>query len=158
MEKVMEDSNCSLEVALAWSLSTKNTLQNCYGFSSNQLVFGKNPNLPSVMTTKLPAVEGYTSSRQLSDHLNAMHAEKNSFIQNDACEKSRRGLRSETRTSVSMMYEQGDAVYYKRTDSNYWKDLGTVIGHDKQVIVKHGGSFVRVHPCSLQKVNEEKEY
>ena len=47
-------------------------------------------------------------------------------------------------------------LYITNRDSNYWEGPGIVIGHDnKQVIVKHGGSFVRVHPCSLRKVNEE---
>ena len=49
MEKVMSDVGCSLEVALAWCISAKNLLLNSYGYSPNQLVFGYNPNFPSVM-------------------------------------------------------------------------------------------------------------
>ena len=49
MEKVMLDVGCSLEVALAWCISAKNSLLNSYGYSTNQLVFGYNPNFPSVM-------------------------------------------------------------------------------------------------------------
>ena len=48
MEKVLSDVGCSLEVALAWCLSAKNALLNSYGYSPNQLVFGYNPNFPSV--------------------------------------------------------------------------------------------------------------
>ena len=47
-EKVLSDVGCSLEVALAWCLSAKNALLNSYGYSPNQLVFGYNPNFPSV--------------------------------------------------------------------------------------------------------------
>ena len=49
MIKVLDDQKCPAEIALAWSLSAKNALKNVYGFSPNQLVFGHNPNLPSVM-------------------------------------------------------------------------------------------------------------
>ena len=49
-----------------------------------------------------------------------------------------------------MKYLTGDIVYYKRNNSNEWKGPGTVIGQDgQQVLVKHGGSYVRVHPCHL---------
>ena len=43
VSKVIKDVNCQLEVAVAWSLSAKNCLKNVYGFSPNQLVFGRNP-------------------------------------------------------------------------------------------------------------------
>ena len=41
IHKVRLDTGCSLEIALAWSVSAKNCLANVYGFSPNQLVFGK---------------------------------------------------------------------------------------------------------------------
>ena len=39
--KIMHDVKCSLDVALSWALSAKNSLQNFHGFSPNQLVFGE---------------------------------------------------------------------------------------------------------------------
>ena len=42
--KIINDINCTLNVALSWALSAKNSLQNFHGFSPNQLVFGRNPN------------------------------------------------------------------------------------------------------------------
>ena len=35
--KVKEDLKCSTQVALAWSVAAKNSLQNVYGYSPNQL-------------------------------------------------------------------------------------------------------------------------
>ena len=46
MENVMLDVGCSLEVALAWCISTKNLLLIFYVCSPNQLVFGYNSNFP----------------------------------------------------------------------------------------------------------------
>ena len=51
------------------------------GFSSHQLIFGKNPNLPGIMTDGLPALEGSTSSETLAQHLNAMHATRRAYIE-----------------------------------------------------------------------------
>ena len=71
MEKVSSGGGCSLEVALAWCLSAKNTLLNSYGYSPNQLVFGYNPNFSSVAENKLLDSEGITSSELVASHLNA---------------------------------------------------------------------------------------
>ena len=39
----------------------------------------------------------------------------------------------------------------KHKDSNKWKGPGKIIGkEDKQILLKHGGYYIRVHPCSLQ--------
>ena len=51
----------------------------------------------------------------------------------------------------SLMYDLGDCAYYRREDSGKWKGPGTVFGKEnKQVLVKHGGSYGRVHLWSLQ--------
>ena len=142
MEKVLSDVGCSLEVALAWCLSAKNALLNAYGYSPNQLVFRYNPNFPSVIENKLPALEGVTSSKLIASHLNALHSARKRFIETEADEKLRRALRHKTRTSTSTTYQTGDQVYYKKKDSSYWKGPGTVIGYDnKQVFVRHRGSM-----------------
>lgn len=49
--KTKEDAKCSLKTALAWAVSAKNSLQNCFGFSPNQLVLSRNITLPSVTTS-----------------------------------------------------------------------------------------------------------
>ena len=168
VEKVMEDTKCSLEVAVAWSVAAKNALKNVHGFSPNQLVFGRNPNIPTVFNSNPPALEGTTSSELIAEHLNAMHASRRAFIKAEASEKLRRALLKKTRMSTSYEYKTGDQVYYKRRNSRRWHGPGVVIGGiNKQIFVKHGGTFLRVNPCHLQHVktkhnlqkekNEEKK-
>ena len=42
-------------------------------------------------------------------------------------------------------------MYCKRNNSDQWHGPGTVIGKDeKQVLVRHGGIYVRAHVCWLQ--------
>ncbi|GAB1599884.1 hypothetical protein Ahia01_000265900 [Argonauta hians] len=158
VEKVMEDTNCSLEIAVAWSVSAKNALKNVHGFSPNQLVFGRNPNIPTVLDSKPPALEGVTSSKLIAQHLNAMHTARAAFIQAEASEKLRRALMKKTRMSTVHSYKTGDEVYYKRKDSRRWHGPGIVIGGiNKQVFVKHGGTFLRINPCHLQHVKSDKK-
>ncbi|XP_057314680.1 uncharacterized protein LOC130655883 [Hydractinia symbiolongicarpus] len=150
---MMEDKvTVDLDMALAWSVSAKNSLKNVNGYSQNQLVFGFNPNLPNCDNAKLPALEGKTSSEIVATNLNAMNAARKTFIQSESAEKVRRALRHQTRTSGDDRFETGDKVFYKRNTSNAWKGPGSVIGQDdKQVLIKHGSSYVRVHPCRIQR-------
>ena len=58
LKKIKEaDPNVDLNVALAWAVNAKNSTMNHNGYSSIQLDLGTNPNLPSVMSNKLPAIE-----------------------------------------------------------------------------------------------------
>ena len=51
VSKVMNDTRCSLDIAVSWAVASKNALANIYG-SPNQLVFGRNPNFPSTLIDK----------------------------------------------------------------------------------------------------------
>ena len=62
VSKVMKDVNCQLEVAVAWLVSARNYLKNVYGFSPDQLVFGRNPNYPNNFGNQLPVLERKASS------------------------------------------------------------------------------------------------
>ena len=72
LKKTIEDTNCSFEVALAWTISAKNTLHSVHGYSPEQLVFGKNPDLPSLSNDKLSALEDFSSSEVVAGNLNIM--------------------------------------------------------------------------------------
>lgn len=139
------------ETALCWALMAKNSLQNTHGFSACQLVFGKNPNLPSVLTAKPPALEGTTSSQVVGNHIVGLHAARQAFTKAECSERIRRALRKQTRPTPDIC-RPGDKVFYKRPDSQKWRGPGVVIGEDGPVVfVRHGGSLVRVHKCRLRK-------
>ena len=100
-----------IEVLLSWANMARNALQMWHGFSSYQLVFDQNANLPNIMTDHLPAFEGSTNSDTLVQHLNALHASCTAFIQSEADERIRRALRNRVRAS-EQYYVNGDRVYY----------------------------------------------
>ena len=91
-------------------------LLNSYGYSPSQLGFGYNPNFPSVNESKLPALEGITSSKLVGSPLNALHSARRRFIETEADEKLCRALKHKTRTAASLKYQAGGQVYYKNND------------------------------------------
>ena len=154
--KTLEDAKCSMSDAVCWAVSAKNALNNHNGFSSNQLVFGFNPNTPSVLVNRPPALEGASTSEMVATKLNALHAARRAFIQCESLEKLQKALRHQVRGNPSFQYQSGDRVYFKRPVSNRWMGPGTVIGSEnKTVLVKHGESYIKVHPCSMQLVHSE---
>ena len=117
VDRILENVNCSFEVALAWALSAKNSPKNVFGYSPNQFVFGKNPNLPTVIGSEPPTLEGVSSSMLIADHLNCMHTARKVFIESEASNKLRRVLFQKTRTATSLVDEVGNLVYYKTNNS-----------------------------------------
>ena len=155
--KLKYDKSLDWETALCWALMAKNNLHNVQGFSPQQLVFARNPNLPSVLIDAPPALEGSTSSRTVGNHISALYAARQAFTQAECSEKIRRALRRQTRPTPDIC-EPGDKVYYKRPDGQEWKGPGTVIGQDGPLVfVRHGGSLVRVHKCRLRNLSEKIE-
>ena len=148
--KTIDDVKCDLELALAGATAAKNYLKNINGLSPNQMVFGKNPNFPVSLNSNLPALEGVTSSQVVADNLNAMHAARQAFIQNESSEKGKHALTHQIRTSGDDTYTIGDLVFYKRANGEQWHGPGTVIGQDgKQILVKHSFTYMRVHTCKV---------
>ena len=151
MDKVIEDTKCSADLALCWALNAKNSLTNVAGFSPFQLVLGTNPRLPSYLTDEAPALTQEPTSKLMQDNLNALHAARAAFISCENDERIRRALKSNVRGSGEVKYLTGDEVYYKRDDAAQWHGPATVIGQiNQQVFVKHGSFYVRVHPCRMQ--------
>ena len=99
-------------IALTWAVTAKNSYPMNGGFSSYQLVYGKNPKLPNIMEDKLPALEGTTTSKSLADHINALQAGRKAFAEVQCDELIRRALRHKVR-SVEKFHSPGESVYFK---------------------------------------------
>ena len=141
------------DVLLGWANMAKNSMQMVYGFSSNQLVFGTNPNLPNIMNGGLPALEGRTSSETLAEHLNVLHSARKAFIESENSERIRKALTKKVCRN-NTVYENGDSVWYKRRDK--WMGPGKVVFQDGKVIfVRHGSIYVRVSANRIVKKGEE---
>ena len=152
---VADQPNTSLSVLLRWANMAKNALQMNNGFSSYQLVFGKNPNLPNIMCDNVVSFEGLSSSESLVKHLNSLHAARLAFIKSETSERIRRALRSKIRAS-QQVFEPGTRVFYKREGRERWLGPAKVVFQDGRVVfVRHGSVFVRVSPNRLVTVGAE---
>ena len=146
-----------LEILLCWANMARNSLQMWNGFSSYQLVFGINPNVPNVMTDKLPALDARTSTQIFNDHLNALHAARRAFMQSGSEERIRRALRTKVQASEES-YVFGDKVFYKRDGSEKWLGPAKVMFQDGRIVfLRHGGVVVRVSPNRLVKAHQRAE-
>ena len=151
VRKTIADTGCNMTIAICWALSSKNALSNVFGFSPNQLVFGKNIDLPLAHTNKLPALTATSINSYMRNTLNALHVARKSFIQQEASDKLKRALSRQTREYTSYAFNNGDDVYYLRNNSKEWHGPAKVLGRDgQQYLLKHGGVYIRVHPCRLQ--------
>jgi transposase InsO family protein len=158
VKKTKEDAGCSMDQAIGWAVCAKNALANVNGYSPNQLVFGWNINIPTCLNSQAPALEGVSTSEIVAKNLNAIHTARKSFIENESAEKLRRAFRHQIRPDIGYNYHNGDMVLYKRMENDRWIGPGTVIGAEKkQVLVKHGGTYVRVHPTRLRLYNSSVE-
>ena len=156
VDKVIKDTGCSLDMAIHWAVAAKNSLSNVYGFAPNQLVFGKNINLPSAFSNKLPAQNPECVSKYISQTLQAIHKSREAFIQQEACEKLKRALAKQTRTYSDTSFRIGDEVFYKKECDREYHGPGKVIGVDGQrCLIKHGGLYYRVHPCKMLHTSEQ---
>ena len=103
-------------------------------------------------------MESPTNSLVLKN-LSAMASARKADIESESSERVKRALKHNLRTTNNHKYVSGDIVFYKRNDTKKWKGPAKVLGTDsQQVLLKHGGSYVRVHSCRvmLQKESFEK--
>lgn len=156
LDRMDEDyPSMDLQVKISWVCMAKNSLQMVYGYSPNQLVFGKNPKLPNILVDGPPAWEESTMSESLAKHLNALHSARKGFIQSESCAKLKTALKAKIRCK-EQSFNHGDIVYYKRDRDDRWLGPAKVVFQDgKLIFVRHGSYFVRVSPSRLQKAGEE---
>lgn len=157
--KLKEDGHEKKE-ALDWAIFSKNTLSNNKGFSPNQLVFGFNGNIPTLMGEENPALYENDDNDYMRKLLNIIHKARISFIENEYSEKIQRALRSSIREHNIEDIEIGEKVYYKRNMDKEWRGPAKIIGQDgKTIIVKHGGTLraiSKIHSTRIKKIKEDE--
>lgn len=150
--KVHKSNKCSWKIALMWAVNAKNSLQNVYGYSPCQIVFGRNLSLPTSIDGARPAdlSEGCFVSQTVKENLQAMHQAREEFTRAERKIRLNRALKSRVYSYMKDPVTTGDVVYYKRLVGKGLQGPATVITTvDKNVIIKHGGKLIRIHPSKL---------
>ena len=157
LQKVSEEQKCDLPTALCWAIHAKNSLSNVHGFSPYQIAIGRTPQLPCVLNSDLPALDSPENSIVLRN-LQSMEAARRAFVEAESSERIKRALKHNIRVSNNYKFVSGDIVYYKRNDAKKWKGPAKVLGTDsQQVLLKHGGIYVRVHSCRVVLQRQESK-
>ena len=150
LDKVLEDIDCGIDIAIAWCINAKNSLQNIHGFSPYQLAIGKNPILPIAAENNLPALTQSSENDIIRKNLEALHKAREAFVRSESSERISRALNHNVRTYNDVKYYTGDTVYFKRADEKKWRGPAKVLGQDgQQVLLKYGGYYTRSHPCRV---------
>ena len=121
--KVVEDVKCSLETAVAWAISVKNLLYSHNGYGPNQTVLGGNPNMPSVLKDKLPAMQpGEVSSITVRNDLTAMQKTLEVFVKCESSYRIKRAINNNIRSCNDVWFNIGDRVCHKQEKIAYGMD------------------------------------
>lgn len=65
--KLDKSNDYPLNIIVKYAVSAKNAQHNCFGYSTNQSLFGQNPNVRSRLIHKVSAVEGEASSEIIAE-------------------------------------------------------------------------------------------
>ena len=99
-----DDPMMDLETALASAVTANNTLNN--GFSSIQLVTGKNPKPLSILNDNPPALESKTISKAFSERVSAALSARAAFVKVESSAGLRRALSRKIRVQTQV-YQAG---------------------------------------------------
>ena len=122
------------ETCLAFSCAAKNDVFNNSGFTPSQIMFGRNPNINSVLTDKLPALQNSPSmSDYVSNLLAMLKLTRTRYIEAEYSQKVARALRHNIRHVE--VCDIGDSVYYRRYPAKNWRGPGKIIGKESKVFL-----------------------
>ena len=85
-------------------------MKNINGYSPNQLVFGRNPNFPTVENNDLPALNNSTTSEIVASNLNAMHFARKNYVANESSNRLKRAMKHVIRSYTDVIYQTGDLL------------------------------------------------
>lgn len=133
------------------------------GFSCYQLVLGNNPNLPNIMTEKIPVLQGVSSSEILKTEKISL-AEKfrysctlRAFMQCEADEKICRELCHQVRAKEEVFQPRNSFLQTRWEQQVAWPPSKVIFQNNRIVFVQHGGTYVWVSTNWLVKDNSYSE-
>ena len=110
---------------------------------------GRNPRFHSLSTTDTLSNSASYVSEYIDNNLEVLLAAHNARVQQQTSERFQRAFCG--RHPTDSRYCSGDLVYYQRANLPDCIGPATVIAKGyQQVLIKHGGSFIRAYPCQLK--------
>jgi hypothetical protein len=142
-----------------WALNAKNSLKNCYGFSTLQLHIGKNPLLPSTTRDGPPAYENARKCKNFAAHINAMHSARAEFIKAESSSALKKELKGKVHPRGHDIVP-GDKIYFKQNKAGkidvVWQGPSKVVAtNGKKLFVDKGARLGTVNRDDAVRQGEE---
>ena len=135
------DPTLSPEMALKHAVMAHNTLANYKGFSPCQVVFNKNPVIPTILSTGPPGLEEIKMTAKVARNLATMQSAKEAFIQCEADKIIAETLKSRIYIGQGQSVEPGTWVYFKQ-HGKLWKGPVKIHSVDgKKLYAVRGGKL-----------------
>lgn len=142
--KLKHDHNIDNKIVQSWSVMAENSWQNIYAYSLYQLVFGRNPNILSVLNYWLSALQVTATNEIMKNPINSLHRARQPFSNVESSDKIRKALH------IHQIIVYLFTKYTMRLDNQEWRALDFVIVQDSPVtFIRHGEIFMRAHKCRL---------
>ena len=129
------------EILLQWAVMIKNSMPSATGWSPFQAVYGKNPQLPSLMSGNLAGMREEVTTKELMENMNALAEARVKFNQ-ALCDNSlSKMLKAKIRRNQTVFYP-GDKVYWRSPKNvENWRQ-GKVLQVDNKVMWIRDGTDV----------------
>ena len=154
--KLREDyPRVSTSILLEQAVFAKNCLVNSNGFSPYQLVYGRNPNIPTMLNATPANHELRTTSDLVRQQIESISGARQAFMACENDERIKRAMKHQF-TPDNGPFVCGQTVYYKREGDTKWHGPGRVIGEDgRLIIVRNGGYVIRAHAVKVRLAGDE---
>ena len=143
------------ETLLQWAVFVKNSTTTTTGWSPYQIVYGKNPKVPCLLTSNIAGLREEVVSRQMLENLNALEQGRIEVNRALCDARLKKMMKAKVRKNLTV-FEAGDRIFWRdHRDIKKWRQ-GKVLAADGTVLfVRDGGEIYRVSSDMAVKVNEE---
>ena len=130
------------ETLLQWAVYVKNSTPGAVGWSSYQIIYGKNPKMPCLMTSNIAGLREEVLTEELLQNLNALQQARVEFNRALGDSRLKKMIKSKVRRN-NTVFEVGDHVYWRTHEAhNKWRQ-GKCLAVDGKVMWVRTGSRVR---------------
>ena len=145
----------NVNVLIQWAVMVKNSTTTATGWSPMQVVYGKNPVLPSLIDSNPAQLKEEVLSDSLMQNWNALNEARIKYNEALADTQLKRMLKAKVRRNQTI-FKIGDNVYWKATNHTQdWRQGKVLAVDDKLLFVRQGSQLYRVHTNMAIRKNEE---
>ena len=131
-------------ILLNWALAIKNSTPTSTGWSPYQVIYQRNPKLPSSLESDLPGLREEVTSRELMQNLNAIEQARIAYNAALADTQIKKAILCKVRRNPTV-FERNDDIYWRAVNNTENWMQGKVLAVDGKILwVRKGSQLYRV--------------